>query len=404
MSLVKNIIIADQSYTSFPSYGNHLPLRHVETEVWEVAWRVSLFKGNPRIAKLVIGLSGIALLVVGAMLAAYAYLTPGNRGEGNPSYWPTKGWRYAEPKQVGMNATMLGEMKSRIAETGIDSVLVVKDGYLVLDEYYHDYRKEDLHEIFSATKSVVSALIGIAHDRGEYPSLDTEVLSLFTTRTVKNVDDWKRSLTLRDLLTLTSGFDVNEGMSVGPDYWRFLNSPDPTQFSLDLPMRREPGTYFYYASPDIHLATRVLAESTKTTPLDYAKRHLFGPLNITDSVWPTDPDGNNWGQTYLKLMPHDMAKIGYLYLNEGQWDGQQIISKEWVRESTTKHVNVTSSYGYGYYWWVDDDGFYYAMGAQGQYIFVVPDKNLVAVFTCTGFPSHYVPLDILSTFIIPSVV
>ena len=139
--------------------------------------------------------------------------------------------------------------------------------------------------------------------------------------------------------------------------------------------------------------------------LEFAEENLFGPLGIADVDWPTDPDGVSVGYSELRMRPHDMAKIGFLYLNEGQWDGEQIVSSKWVAASSREHISATLEDGYGYQWWIDDSGIYLALGYKGQFIYVVPEKSLVVVFTST-LPDYdfYVPQILLIDFIIPAII
>ena len=138
--------------------------------------------------------------------------------------------------------------------------------------------------------------------------------------------------------------------------------------------------------------------------LEFAERHLFAPLSISDVEWPSNPQGITIGWGELRIRPHDMAKIGYLYLNEGLWNGEQIVPSAWVAASTRKHISaMTFEDGYGYQWWVDESGIYMALGDSGQYIVVVPEKELVVVFTSNlGEKFFFVPRDLVDDFIVPA--
>jgi CubicO group peptidase (beta-lactamase class C family) len=138
--------------------------------------------------------------------------------------------------------------------------------------------------------------------------------------------------------------------------------------------------------------------------LEYAEENLFGPLGITDVDWPADPQGVTVGFSELRMHPQDMAKIGYLYLNEGEWDGEQVVSSEWVAASSQEHISATLADGYGYQWWVEDSGIYLALGYRGQFIYVMPGMDLVVVFTST-LPDYdfYVPRALLDDYVIPAV-
>lgn len=321
-------------------------------------------------------------------------------------YWPTEGWRTSAPEQQGMDSAMLARMLGAIRDHdyAIDSVLVIRHGYLVADAYVHPFRAGTRHIIHSCTKSIVSALIGIAIDRGYIEGVDTPVLELFPERTVANLDAHKEAMTLAHLLTMTSGFDCQDSYLYG---WRGLQelrqSEDWVQFALDLPMRDEPGTRFEYCNSASFLLSAILQQTTGKSALALAQEHLFGPLGISDIHWPANPQGINIGWGDLHMVPHDMAKIGYLYLKEGQWEGQQVVPSAWVEASTRRHIAATMSDGYGYQWWVDAAGFYMALGYAGQFIYVVPEKDLVAVFTSSLSDSDfYVPETLLKRYIMPA--
>jgi len=333
------------------------------------------------------------------------YLAP--QTEELASYWPTAGWRTAKPEDLGMDAAKLEEMVETIQKQGIsvDSVTVIRDGYMVLDEYFPPFKKGERHNIYSCTKSVVSTLIGIALDEGYLEGLDQRLLDLFPDRTIQNLDTWKETITLRDLLTMTAGFDARDSYLynwVGLE--RMHESDDAVRYVLDLPMAEEPGTRFEYTNGVSHLLSAIITETTGMSALEYAMDRLFAPLGITDVEWKSDSHGRNWGYSSLYLKPHDMAKIGYLFLNEGQWDGEQIVPQEWVDDATAKHIDATIMDGYGYQWWVNSRGYYSAVGHKGQFIHVVPELQLVAVFTSRNADDFDIILSLLETYIIPAVI
>jgi CubicO group peptidase (beta-lactamase class C family) len=321
-------------------------------------------------------------------------------------YWPTDEWRTADPEEAGVYQEPLDDMLEEIRSRGIgaDSVTVVRDGYVVLNEYFSTYEGEP-HIIYSCTKSVVSTLIGIAIEEGYIEGLDVRVLDLFPDRTAANMNDWKEKMTLRDLLTMTAGFDARDSYLYD---WEGLTtmheSPDALQYVLDLPVIEEPGTRFEYTNGVSHLLSCIITETTGMSALEFGREHLFEPLGIHDVEWHTDSMDRNWGYSRIYITPHDMAKLGYLFLNAGQWDGTQIVPEEWVEEATTKHVDATILDGYGYQWWVSRNGYYSAVGYKGQFIHVVPDLDLVAVFTSRNEVDFDRILSLLETYVIPAVV
>lgn len=189
--------------------------------------------------------------------------------------------------------------------------------------------------------------------------------------------------------------------------WRGLTqmrrSSDWVQFVIDLPMAAAPGTRFEYCNGASYLLSAILQANSGETAFSFAQEHLFRPLGIVDVDWESSPEGYSLGWSGLSMRPRDMAKIGLLYLDEGQWEGRQVVSEAWVEASTRSHIAATLQDGYGYQWWVDSTGIYMALGYGGQFIFVVPDKEMVVVFT-SDLPEEafYLPQQLLNDFIIPA--
>ncbi len=323
-------------------------------------------------------------------------------------YWPTLGWRTSTPEEQGMDSEALATMLARIEARGydIDSVTVIRHGYIVADAAVYPYDLNSKHVIHSCTKSVVSTLIGIALFRGHIDSVDQPVLDFFPSRTVQNLDAGKEKMTLEHLLTMTTGLECRDSYLYR---WSGLNqmimSGDWVQYVLDLPMSEEPGTRFEYCNGASFLLSAILTETTGMSALEFAERNLFLPLAITDVSWPANPQGINLGWGELRMRPHDMAKIGYLYLKGGRWESARLLPAAWVEASTRKHTSATLQDGYGYQWWVDDSGMYMALGYAGQFIFVVPEKEMVVVFTSDLEESlFYAPQELLNDFILPAAV
>jgi hypothetical protein len=181
-----------------------------------------------------------------------------------------------------------------------------------------------------------------------------------------------------------------------------VNTADWAQHMLDLPMAEAPGQRFEYCNGVSYLLSVIVQNTTGTRTLTFARKYLFGPLGITDIKWMVSPQNVDvgWGEMWLR--PRDMAKIGWLYLNKGKWDGKQIVPKKWVEASTRGHIDSTLFPHYGYQWWVDT--FYYmAVGYKGQFIYVIPGKDMVVVFTgALGPDDFYKPKEMLDKYIIPA--
>jgi CubicO group peptidase (beta-lactamase class C family) len=320
--------------------------------------------------------------------------------------WPTGGWPTSTPEEQGVDSELLAQMLATIQEQdhALDSVTIARHGYLILDATVYPFPPGAKHAIHSCTKSIVSALAGIAVDQG-YIGVNQSVLDLFPGREVAHLDPEKETMTLEHLLTMTTGWECRDSYLYR---WRGLEqmaqADDWVQFMLDLPMAEEPGTHFEYCNGASFLLSAIIQEATGMSALDFAEEHLFGPLGISDVEWPSNPQGISIGWGRLRMKPHDMAKIGYLYLNEGLWDGEQIVPLEWVQASRRKHTPATLQDGYGYQWWIDDDGYYMALGYAGQFIFVLPEEDMVVVFASDlEERDFYVPQELLTGFVLPAV-
>jgi len=323
-----------------------------------------------------------------------------------PDYWPTEGWRTSTPEEQGMDSAVLADMLEAIQEGGygIEGVTVIRHGYIVADVTVHPFKPGAKHIVYSCTKSVVSALIGIAIDKGYIEGVDQPVLSFFPERIAANLDPDKEAMTLEHVLTMSTGLECRDSYLYR---WRGLDqmeeSEDWVQFMLDLPMAEEPGTRFEYCNGASFLLSAIVQQTTGMNALAFGREHFFGPLGITDVDWSSNPQGITIGWSRLHMTPHDMAKIGYLYLHGGQWDGEQVVSAGWVKASTRKHISATLQDGYGYQWWIADGGVYMALGYAGQYIVVVPNKDMVVVFVSDLSESDfYLPQRLLDDFIIPA--
>jgi CubicO group peptidase (beta-lactamase class C family) len=269
-------------------------------------------------------------------------------------------------------------------------MLIIRHGYVVADGNFYPFASDMMHDLTSVTKSFTATLISMAIDKGYIESVEQPVLDIFPARTAANVDASKRAMTVEDLLTMRSGFEcISEseaGAVGGGTQAEMEGSPDWVQFTLDLPMSDEPGERFNYCNPSAHLLSAIIQEKTGLSALAFAHEHLFEPLGISDVSWPSDPQGNNHGWGDLYLTPHDMAKLGYLYLSKGLWDDQQVLSASWVDAATTVPKSVSLKEGeptYGYLWWLLPDS-YRADGRDGQTVHVIPEKDMVVVHTGGG--------------------
>lgn len=302
--------------------------------------------------------------------------------------WPTAGWTTSTPEAQGMDSAAIAKLVDFGAANAMDSLLITRHGKLVAEAYYAPYRAGMKHTLNSTTKAVVGTLTGMAIQDGLLASRDQPVLEFFSERTVANVDASKKAITLGHLLDQTSGIDWKEKLddSIPQSLIQLRGSRDWQGFVLDRPMAQAPGSGFNYSSGNSHLLSVVLAKKTGGSTLAYAQRRLFQPLGISDVRWGKDPQGIETGGFGLYLQPRDMAKIGYLYLRKGQWDGRQLLPAAWVdqvfKASVDMGFGATPAYRYANGWWtIPDKRAYMAVGFNRQLIIVLPELDVVAVTT-----------------------
>jgi CubicO group peptidase (beta-lactamase class C family) len=305
-----------------------------------------------------------------------------------PTPWPTVEWPTSPPEQQGMSSQALADLVDFGAANAMDSLLVVRHGHVVAEAYYAPFRPGLRHVVNSVTKAVVGTLTGIALKDGAVGPLDQSVIDLFPERKIANIDANKKAITLASLLDSTSGLDWREPLSNAPPetMLQMERSPDWVGFVLDRPMAQAPGLAFEYNSGTWHLLSAVLAMKTGRNTADYARQKLFAPLGITDVTWRQDPQAISIGGYGLFMHPRDMAKIGYLYLHGGQWDGQQLLPAAFVdrvnQATVDMRLGTTPSFRYASGWWtVPDKRAYMAVGFLRQLIIVLPDVDMVVVTT-----------------------
>ena len=351
-------------------------------------------------------------------------------------YWPTAGWRTAAPAEQGMDPAVLDDLDTIVPESypQVRSVLVVRHGYLVYERYWQGVDAGDGHNSFSVTKSFTSALVGIALDDGKLKGLDQTVEELLADHLPANADPRLRQVTLKQLLTMTSGLAGDDSTLGGDDdsWIEMLKSPDWVRHILSQPLVSAPGAEFAYTDKNAHLLSAIVADATGQSTLAYARAKLFGPLGIaTDNAlqqtishwpltpaeleayeqapvaWPRDPQGYHVGGSFLRLPARDLAKLGYLYLNGGRWDSTQVVPADYVAASTQPQSDPTMGPGdYGYLWWVTNEtghDSFRAMGFGGQLIQVIPDLDLVVVITSDADQGRYDAPNLVGAVIVSAV-
>jgi CubicO group peptidase (beta-lactamase class C family) len=298
-------------------------------------------------------------------------------------------WERSTPEAQGIDSRELIRALSRVRDDDLrlHSLIVVRNGCVVVEAYVHPYDKETLHNAKSASKSMLSAVVGIALEEGILTSLDQTVSDFFPEYFTEDMDPQKRSITLRHLLTMTSGLELDEP---GPIEREIFASDDWIKTTFAQPMVEDPGRRFLYSSGLPHTMSGILTRTSGQSLLELSDRTLFGPLDIAEVQWMKTPMGYYLGGGELSMRPRDMVKFGLLFLNGGRWNGKQVVPTAWVRESTRDHmVGVKADRGYGYWWWripgpwswlIGDYG-YTAAGWGGQRIAVFPHRNMVVVVT-----------------------
>jgi CubicO group peptidase (beta-lactamase class C family) len=347
-------------------------------------------------------LAAAALIVLAAASFVVWKFTLGSTPKvPKPDYWPTQGWQTTTPEEQGVDSAKLAEGLRQIQQKNIPihSLMVVRNGRVLLDTTFYPYDGQSPHSVASVTKSLTTALIGIAIDQGKL-RLDDKLISFFPDTTIANPDARKDAITIKDLANMSSGLDCKSSPNE-PTVQAMEASPKWVQFGLDLPMAYKPGTHWEYCGVGMHLLSAILQKATGLTALEFARQNLFGPLGIKDIIWPTDPQGVNMGAGNTRLFPADMAKIGFLYLHNGMWDGKQIISSSWVQDSIKNQFSLPNGDRYGYGWWssVNENGMaFFAQGNGGQWILVSPVLNTMVITTGGGFTIDDIVPYILAAF------
>ncbi len=338
------------------------------------------------------------------------------------SYWPTDGWRISTPEEQGLDSGTLEGLDAEFSSGKygyVDSMLVIRNGYLVFERTYdHDYvalfhgrgepgqynyydpgwhpyyQKGNLHSMQSVSKSVTSALVGIAIERGELEGQHIGVSGFFADFQVDS-DSRRDDMTLAHLLTMTAGIQWDESTlpytDVANSCAGMEQSDDWVRFVLDQPMAEDPGSTFVYNSGATQLISHILQQATGMQVHEYAKTHLFRPLGIKESYWKETPKGLSDTEGGLYLTPRDLARIGYLYMKDGVWEGQRLLAEGWVASSVEPRIEGgfgrPEKWKYGYKWWLLNDAgkdgrrAFVALGYGGQRLIVVPDLELIVVFT-----------------------
>jgi len=374
----------------------------------------------------------ICVVLLSSCQSSYIYQVPEQTNDG---------WQVASLDDVGIDKKTLGKLIEEIHNNtyqNIHSILIVKDGKLAFEEYFggyeFDYQGDQfwgeftehdidtMHNLASVTKAFTSALIGIAIDKGFIEDEAEKVFAFFPEYSHLN-DESKDRITLENLLTMTSGLEWNEmDVSVATrdtknDLIQLFFVPDPIEYILAKHVVAKAGSRWYYSGGDVNLLGEVIKRATGLRVDDFAEKYLFTPLGISEYEWAYINPDIVYTSGDLKLRPRDMAKFGYLYLNDGIWNGESIVSKEWIEDSTREYIAILDAgwvqeYGnsYGYQWFLktyyaDSRSYdsYMRDGWGGQRITIFPELDMVVVLTGGNYATHAPVNEIVIDYILPAI-
>ena len=326
------------------------------------------------------------------------------------------GLKVASPLKFNTNISLLNSMIQGI-ESGdyvnIHSILIIKDGLLVVEVYFEGYERSTSHEIRSATKSIGSILTGIALDKRFVPSDDATVYDYFK-------DDYSPSygwntrtkqVNIGHLLSMTSGYDCDDLVTNFACEDAMYDTDDWVQYALDLPFAHKPGQHWAYNSSSLILMGEMIARDSNMKIDAFAEQYLFKPLGIKNFQWLRSPKDRAWIGGGARMIPREMAKIGLLMQRQGLWNGKRLLSEKWIEKSTHKHIERLGGVDYAYLWQtgstlIEDKLIkaYWASGNGGQYIIILPDLDMVVVFTGGNYNSALAdqPFRMLTRYILPA--
>jgi CubicO group peptidase (beta-lactamase class C family) len=348
----------------------------------------------------------------------------------------TDGWEVGSCDEAGISSTTLSKMMDRINSTpghNIHSILIFKEGKLVFEEYFEgylysnnppgsngdliQYNRETDHYLASVSKTITSVLFGVAIKEGFINNINEKIIDIFPE--YKDIlQGAKAEITIDHLLTMSSGLDWDEYSAPygdpANDVTRLLNSDDPLAYVLSHPLSDSPGSQFLYNSGGTDIIGAVIQKYSGRSLLEFGNEYLFNPLDIQGGLWQRLSPNYFFASGGISLRPRELAKIGYLYLNNGYWGDKQIITPEWISESVRKHISTQGrtlpfAQEYGYYWWLKDfhvNSKIYksslAVGWGGQYMIIFPAEDLMIIFNGGNFlrAETISPISLVSDYIL----
>ncbi len=336
------------------------------------------------------------ILILLFLLSASSCIVDENVKLNNKEYNPDElndGWKISNPEAEQISADAVHSLYQKFYSendyvTAI-SLLIAKNGKIVSEGYCRDKADRDIyHQTQSVTKSITSLVFGVAYDKGYFPNLDTSIAEYFPDYI--DATNPRKDIIIKHLLTMKSGLDFENS----EDSEQLINyEENSVAFILQKDLLHTPGTIFKYHDGCPQLISAMIAKETGMSMAEFADTFLFKPLDIINYRWDNHKDGVTYGANNLWLTPRDMLKIGQLCANKGTWNGKQIVSEDWLNISTQIYATPTLIGPYGYYWWIrPDNNAFSASGVGGQYIYIIPEKALVLVFTAEPYAS-----DLIST-------
>lgn len=332
---------------------------------------------------------------------------------------PDDQWTLVPAAEVGMDGAILAKAVSTLPGEqvhGLSSMLVTRHAKPVLEHYWNGYDKDTLHDLRSATKSITSLMMGVAIDRHIVAGVGDTLASHLGAR-YPDAPAYRLGLTLDNMLTMRSGLDCNDWQAGSPgNESKMYDQADWIKFYTSLQAIEAPGSIARYCTGNPVALGRVIAEGARQSIPAFASEFLFGPLHIQSARWAQFDHGTQTDTGgHIQMRPRDMVKLGQLVLQQGQWNGQQLVSPAWIAESTRQHTQFNTlprRNGYGYLWWrsveiVNGKSYdmIFADGNGGQLILIVPALDLVAVFTGENYNSSKaeLPFQILDAYILGAV-
>jgi len=330
-------------------------------------------------------------------------------------------WITSSPEAQNVDSSYLNGLVSQIDNNtfgNIKSLVIVRNNYLIFEKYFRGDTRETLHHVYSVTKSFTSALVGIAIQKGIISGTNEKLLNYFKDYSIKNPDTAKSSITLRDALTMSAGFQWNE-LSISysdpnNDFNKLFSSINPIKSVLGKPMQDYPGTKFRYNTGLPLLFSYIIQKQIGKSAETFAVENILNKIGIKTYTWNNAPGGITNTGSGLSLRPLDMAFFGQLYLNRGNWNGNQVIPSDWINNSTVNSISVTSNINYGFYWWRYSDSnpvvstlpvndIYFALGYGDQSIWIIPQYKMVVVITADNDESYFPTDNIIKNYILPSI-